>query len=297
MNPSWSFSENKEPAKPLNQAQKRKGRSSCCFFFFLFLAALLALSLYGLWRWIPGGEKSIRQAITFFTHKEMSPQPASLERCPQDLTLALNQTGVTWGDEVFLRIIKSEKELEVWMRPRGVSTSFQKVKGYPILAMSGEWGPKKREGDEQAPEGFYSTDSRALNPNSKYHLSFNVGYPNAFDRAMGYTGSFIMVHGKACSIGCFAIGDEGIEEVYGLVEEALKKGQAKVAIHIYPFIPTEGTFLWAANSPHLPFWQFLAQTWHYTEQTGLVPSIEMEGKSLYFKEGGLRYSPETTDSP
>ncbi|WP_257390938.1 L,D-transpeptidase family protein [Snodgrassella alvi] len=104
-----------------------------------------------------------------------------------------------------------------------------------MCTFSGGLGPKKAEGDGKSPEGFYAMRKSLLNPNSNYHLAFNIGYPNAYDRSKSYTGSYIMIHGKCVSIGCYAMTDNGIEEIYALVIQALSSGQTQVPIHIFPF--------------------------------------------------------------
>ena len=90
--------------------------------------------------------------------------------------------------------------------------------------------PKLMQGDHQAPEGFYDITPDQMNPNSSEYLGFNTGFPNAFDRSLGRTGSFLMVHGGCRSAGCYAMTDYAMEEIYGLVDEAFKGGQEKVQL-------------------------------------------------------------------
>lgn len=187
----------------------------------------------------------------------------------------LQRLGAYEGDEVFLRIVKEERQLELWMRPRGRSR-FYLLKTYPVAAMSGELGPKTAEGDGQAPEGFYAVEKNALNPRSSYHLSFNIGYPNAHDRSLGRTGSFIMVHGGECSIGCFAMTDAGIEEIYTLVAAALEAGHVQVPVEIYPFRMTKANMRRHAASSHMPFWEGLKRAWQYSEEHGKPLSLHAE---------------------
>lgn len=168
-----------------------------------------------------------------------------------------------FGKPVFIRIIKEEFKLELWGRD---GDTWTRLKTYDIAGMSGELGPKTREGDCQAPEGFYGTTLRDLNPHSNYHLSFNIGYPNAYDRKLGRTGSLIMIHGSDCSIGCFAMTDSGIEEIYGMVEAALRNGQARVPVQIYPFAMTQERMEAEKDSPHYSFWLHLRPGWEHTEQ-------------------------------
>ncbi|MCI9265230.1 L,D-transpeptidase family protein [Akkermansia muciniphila] len=141
------------------------------------------------------------------------------------------------------------------------------AKRYPIAAWSGKLGPKEKEGDRQTPEGFYEVEPSGLNPRSNYHLSFNIGYPNAYDRSLNRTGSFIMVHGRDVSIGCLAMTDSGIEEIYTMVEQALVHGQKNVPVQIYPFVPTPARLSEEKDSPHAAFWADMARAWDWTERT------------------------------
>ena len=168
-----------------------------------------------------------------------------------------------WGKPVFIRIIKEERKLELWLRE---NNGWHLFYTYPIAGMSGTLGPKKAEGDCQAPEGFYRVYRSALNPRSNYYLSFNIGYPNRYDRELGRTGSHIMVHGSNVSIGCFAMTDPGISEIYTLVAEALRAGQPYVPVQIYPFCMTPERMRNEAASPHANFWQHLLPGWEYTDK-------------------------------
>lgn len=174
------------------------------------------------------------------------------------------ELGKHFGNPVFIRIIKEDYILELWIQEGG---DWRCLKRYPILAMSGTLGPKIKEGDCQAPEGFYATTLSLLNPRSKYHLSFNIGYPNEYDRSLGRTGSYIMIHGDECSIGCFAMGDEGIEEIYTLVHQALLAGQPEVPVQVYPFEMTPERMGKEKSSPHYNFWeQHLLPGWQHTRR-------------------------------
>ena len=194
--------------------------------------------------------------------------------------------GVSSGDPVFIRIIKEPKILELWMRPR-TGTRYFLIKQYPIISMSGHLGPKEKEGDWQAPEGFYRTHAGVLNPNSRYHLSFNVCYPNAYDQALGRTGSLIMIHGGDKSMGCFAMGDPAIEEIYGLVEACVKNtkgGSAFVPVQIYPFIPTPERLDREKDNPHFEFWAFLARAWMWTEEHHAPATVLFKGREMMLEE-------------
>lgn len=177
------------------------------------------------------------------------------------------ELGHLWGAAVFLRIVKEQRLLELHLRQG--EGGWQLFRRYPIAGMSGTLGPKTREGDMQAPEGFYEVLPTALNPRSAYHLSFNIGYPNAYDRRLERTGSLIMIHGGEKSAGCFAMTDARIEEIYTLVEEAFAAGQRSIPVQIYPFAMTSSRMEQEATSPHYTFWQqHLLPGWLHTEATG-----------------------------
>ena len=171
--------------------------------------------------------------------------------------------GHHFGKPVFIRIIKEDWELELWIRE--ADNSWRIIKTYEIEAMSGKLGPKTAEGDKQAPEGFYRVYKSSLNPRSAYHLSFNIGYPNSYDRRLGRTGSFIMIHGGDDSIGCFAMTDPVIEEIYTMVNEAFNAGTKCIPVQVYPFRMTSERMQAEQESKHIEFWQHLLPGWQYTE--------------------------------
>jgi murein L,D-transpeptidase YafK len=156
---------------------------------------------------------------------------------------------------ILIRIYKEESTLEVWKQDR--SGRFALLNAYPICKFSGNLGPKLMQGDHQAPEGFYDITPDQMNPNSSEYLAFNTGFPNAFDRSLGRTGSFLMVHGGCRSVGCYAMTDYGMEEIYGLVDEAFKGGQEKVQLQAFPFRMTAQNLARHAGDSNMPFWQML----------------------------------------
>ena len=176
------------------------------------------------------------------------------------------------GQPAFIRIFKESRELELWLQ--GDKQAWRLFRTYPIACFSGTLGPKTREGDMQAPEGFYSVVQKRLNPASKYHLAFNVGYPNAYDLAHQRTGSLIMIHGDMCSIGCFAMTDPVIEEIYLVVEAALRGG-GSVPVHIFPFRMTAER-LKSAEAAHRGFWEGLLPAYEVFEKEHRVPKIRVE---------------------
>jgi murein L,D-transpeptidase YafK len=175
-------------------------------------------------------------------------------RVQKTLMAELEKIGVKLGAPVFVRIFKESKDMELWLQQEGQWKLFRR---YPIAAMSGNLGPKIKEGDGQAPEGFYAVTKSALKPDSIFHLSFNIGYPNAYDRHHGRTGSFIMVHGGEVSIGCFAMTDPVMEEIYLVVEAALHGGQLEVPVHVFPFRMTEERLAEVKEHAAADFWKEL----------------------------------------
>jgi murein L,D-transpeptidase YafK len=196
-------------------------------------------------------------------------------------TLALMQeAGVSKDAPTLIRAYKKEAELEVWkLKPDG---RYAKLKTYPMCRWSGQLGPKLREGDRQVPEGFYSIAPGQLNPNSSYYLSFNVGYPNAYDRAQGATGGTIMVHGACSSAGCFSMTDRQIAEIYAIVRTSLNSGQRAVQMQSYPFRMTAENLAKHRLDPHLAFWRQLKEGSDHFETTLQEPSIGVCGRRYVF---------------
>lgn len=201
----------------------------------------------------------------------------------QNLSGRLEEHGVALGTPVFIRVFKREFELEIWMKRDG---RFHRFATYPICMWSGWLGPKLKEGDRQSPEGFYTVDKGALNPNSKYHLSFNLGYPNAFDRAHGRTGSFLMVHGHCASIGCYAMTDAVIDEIWTLVTAALESGQSRFQVQVFPFRMTEDNMASYANYAEAPFWRQLKDGYDFFEAEHVPPKVSVcDGRYVFQSPG------------
>jgi len=181
---------------------------------------------------------------------------------------------------ILVRIFKQESELEIWKTDR--SGRFTLLKTYPICRWSGELGPKIKEGDRQAPEGFYTITPGQMNPNSQFYLSFDLGYPNAFDRAHGRTGAHLMVHGDCSSRGCYSMTDEQISEIYALGREAFFGGQRAFQVQAYPFRMTPENFAKHRNSPHIAFWKMLKRGNDHFETTRLEPKVNVCEKRYVF---------------
>ncbi|MBY9065570.1 murein L,D-transpeptidase [Hyphomonas sp. WL0036] len=216
-------------------------------------------------------------ALFAFAHSETVPETARSRAAytAQEALLktALSEKGLALGSPVFLQVTKEPAQLTAYVQD--TEGRFQPFRSWPVCAVSGGLGPKMREGDGQAPEGFYAIKPGQMNPASSFHLSFNLGYPNAFDRANGRTGSFLMVHGACASIGCFAMTDPVIEEIWTLMEAALEKGQTSVPVHIFPFPMTEANMAAHSSSEHAAFWQSLKPAWDAFANSGKVPTVSV----------------------
>ncbi len=204
---------------------------------------------------------------------------ATYERIAPKLTYAMQSRNHHLGDAVFIRIFKKERELEVWMQN---GLSYDHFKTYSICYNSGKLGPKLREGDKQSPEGFYTVGASQLNPNSDYHLSFNLGFPNEYDRSHRRTGSLLMVHGRCSSAGCFAMTDFRMDEIYTIVESAIIAGQQQVPVHIFPFRMTRSNMLKHKDSKWLAFWKNLKEGFDFFEGHHTTPVITVQDKRYHF---------------
>lgn len=201
--------------------------------------------------------------------------PAALKPAPQDVQTLIKTRAIAPSAPIYIRVFKEESELEVWKaRSDG---RYVAIKTYPICTWSGTLGPKKSLGDQMSPEGFYGFTADGLKPDSKYHLAFNVGYPNALDRALGRTGNFIMVHGQCVSIGCFAMTNDLIEEIYALARDAIEGGASRVPVHIFPFRMTDDNMKRHAGHSAASTWRPLKEAFDDFARTQEPPRIGVCG--------------------
>lgn len=204
----------------------------------------------------------------------------SMDAIPNDTLGLMQEKGVTADAPILIRSYKQESELEVWKRrPDG---RYTYLKTFPMCRWSGQLGPKMREGDRQAPEGFYSITPGQLNPNSNYYLSFNVGYPNAYDRAHGASGGHIMVHGICSSSGCFSMTNQQMGEIYALVREAFNGGQHEIQMQSMPFRMTPKNLAKHRFDPNIEFWRNLKQGVDNFEVTKQEPIVGVCNKHYVF---------------
>lgn len=234
-------------------------------------------------------KKSLILSVSFFilfallVHPVNIPQSHRSERVIKKITPALitqfSRKGLTLGDQIFIRIFKAEKVLEIWVKS---GLEFKLFKTYWVCYFSGGLGTKKKEGDGKSPEGFYFVKPSQLNPWSTFHLSFNIGYPNRYDRAHGYTGGLIMVHGNCVSIGCYAMTDNRIKEIYTIIHKALENGQPYFRIHIFPFKMTDNNMRKYRNQKWSDFWKNLKEGYDYFKKHKTPPDVSVRNKKYIF---------------
>ena len=230
----------------------------------------------------------VAAAILLKSYTEMAfssevPSSARSRRVVAEITpkikKELKAQGLVYGSPIYIRIFKESSELELWVANDG---KFKLFKNYNICFFSGTLGPKLRVGDLQSPEGFYFVKARQLNPSSQFHLSFNIGYPNTYDRAHGRTGSALTVHGDCVSIGCYAMTDAVIEEIYTLGEAALRNGQRFFRVHIFPFRMTAENMEAHKESIWLDYWENLKEGYDSFERDKRPPDVDVTGKRYIF---------------
>ena len=234
-----------------------------------------------------GGIAAIALSLSACVSTVLEVDGKATQATPASLVSEMSRKSMSASAPILIRIFKQESELEIWKRDR--SGGFALLKTYPMCRWSGKLGPKKVDGDRQAPEGFYHVSAGMLNPDSQYYLSFNLGYPNRLERALGYTGEALMVHGACTSSGCYALTDEGVSEIYAVSREALKGGQSSFQVQAYPFRMTPQNMAKNRNDPNFAFWSDLKQGYDIFEVSRRQPTVSYcEGRYVFDKkfEGG-----------
>jgi murein L,D-transpeptidase YafK len=210
----------------------------------------------------------------------------------------MSEKGMNARSPILMRAYKKESELELWKQD--ASGEYKLLKTFPMCRWSGQLGPKKTEGDRQVPEGFYAITPQQLNPNSSFYLSFNVGYPNTYDRAFSRTGSHIMVHGACSSRGCFSMTDEQIAEIYALTREAFGGGQKAVQLQSFPFRFTPQNLARYRADEHMPFWKNLKEGADHFDVTKREPQVAVCGRRYVFNaqpKDGARFDAQAACPP
>jgi murein L,D-transpeptidase YafK len=203
---------------------------------------------------------------------------------PPSLLAEMEKKNMAKDSPMLIRLFKEEAELEVWKQDK--TGRYALLKTYPICRWSGDLGPKVKEGDRQAPEGFYNITPGLMNPNSQYYLAFNLGYPNAFDRAHDRTGAHLMVHGDCSSRGCYAMTDEQISEIFAMGRESFFSGQSAFQVQAYPFRMTPANMAKHRNSPHFAFWKMLKRGNDNFEVTRMEPKVDVCERRYVFNAQG-----------
>lgn len=204
------------------------------------------------------------------------------KQLPDSILADMKAKGMMRNSSVMARIFKEEGKLEIWKAK--TNGRYGLVASYDICKWSGKLGPKFTEGDRQAPEGFYTVRPAQMNPNSKYHLAFNIGYPNAYDRANGRTGSNLMVHGACSSSGCYSMTDAQIEQIYAFGRDAFQGGQTEFQIQAFPFRMTAANMARYRNDPNYEFWKMLKVGYDNFEVTKVPPKVDVCEKRYVFNQ-------------
>ncbi len=201
---------------------------------------------------------------------------------PDKLVKKMKAQGMTSRSPILMRIFKEENTLEIWkQKPNG---RYEIVTNYGICKWSGHLGPKFKEGDRQAPEGYYSIRKHQMNPNSSYYLSFNMGFPNSFDRAHGRTGSNLMVHGACSSAGCYSMTDEQVLEIFGFARDAFKGGQEAFQVQAFPFRLTPENMARYKDHKSFDFWNQIREGYDHFEITKRPPKVDVCEKRYVFNQ-------------
>ena len=200
---------------------------------------------------------------------------------PQRLKYAMKAKGMAERAPIMMRIFKEESELEVWKAK--ANGRYALLATYDICKWSGKLGPKHREGDRQAPEGFYSVARHQMNPHSKYYLAFNLGFPNRFDRAHGRTGTHLMVHGDCSSAGCYSMTDPQMAEIYALAREAHAGGQKAFQVQALPFRMSATNMAKHKDHQDFAFWQTLKRGHDLFELTKRPPKVDVCARNYQFE--------------
>jgi murein L,D-transpeptidase YafK len=213
--------------------------------------------------------------------QDFTPQYAN-KQLPEKILASMKAKDMERGAPIMARTFKEENLVEIWKQKR--NGRYDIIATYPICKWSGKLGPKYTEGDRQAPEGFYTVRPSQMNPKSSYHLAFNIGFPNAYDRANGRTGANLMVHGACSSSGCYSMTDPQIEEIYAFGRDAFQGGQTEFQIQAFPFRMTAANMARYRNDPNYDFWKMLKVGYDNFEITKVPPKVDVCEKRYVFNQ-------------
>ncbi|RWX74421.1 murein L,D-transpeptidase [Neorhizobium lilium] len=201
---------------------------------------------------------------------------------PNSILAEMQKRDMPRTSPIMIRILKEEGKLEIWKAK--ADNRFEVIKSYDICAWSGKLGPKVKEGDRQAPEGFYNLSPANLNPNSKYYLAINTGFPNRYDQANGRYGTNLMIHGACSSSGCYSMTDEQILEIYAFARDAFKGGQTSVQLQALPFRMTPENMARHRDNQNYDFWKMLKTGYDNFEVTKRPPEVAVCDKKYVFNQ-------------
>lgn len=206
----------------------------------------------------------------------------AVQRVRGRLGFALEEQGLTLGAPLYLRVIKNQSVLEAWVqRRRG---GWQRFRAYKLCGgRSADLGP--RTGAQGLPEGFYAVGRSGLRAPGAVYLGLDFGWPNALDRARGWTQGDILLQGTCARGGHVALTDQDMEEVYALTHAALVAGQSEVALHVFPFAMTGLNMARRRGSPHATFWAMLEPAWTVFERTKTPPQTQVQGRRYRVRSG------------
>lgn len=204
---------------------------------------------------------------------------------PARLVSEMTSKGLSVSSPILVRVFKQESELELWKMGR--DGRYVLLKTYPICRWSGKLGPKTVEGDRQTPEGFYSVAPAQMNPDSRYYLSFNLGFPNRLEAALGYRGAALMIHGACSSSGCYAVTDDAAFEIYAVAREAFRGGQGAFQVEALPFRMTPANLALHRDNPNMAFWRTLKEGSDVFEVTRKQPRVGYCGRRYVFNADNL----------
>lgn len=219
------------------------------------------------------------------TLEDIAPSSSSAKAnvpLPEKVQQSMRAKGMQTTAPIMVRIFKEESTLEVWKQK--TNGRYDLIASYDICKWSGKLGPKFTEGDRQAPEGFYMVRPHQMNPQSQYHLSFNMGFPNAYDAAHGRTGRHLMVHGACSSAGCYSMTDGQVEQIYAFARDAFKGGQEAFQIQALPFRLTAANMARYKNDPNYAFWKMLKEGYDHFEITKVPPKVDVCDRRYVFNQ-------------
>lgn len=268
----------------MNKSRLWKVLASCCLLSGLFLQNTSAQESHSVEPRTIVLKRNAQDAANIIGVSSTQSIPESrlafkaMEQYTPTLERQLNAQGLKLGDPILLRIFKVPALLEVWVKKGNQYVLF---KTYNICQFSGKLGPKLKNGDRQSPEGFYNVPASALNPKSSYYLSFNLGYPNEYDRFHGRTGSLLMVHGECASVGCYAMTNSRISEIYTLMYRAFKNGQKEVQVQAYPFALTDNNMRKMQRHSSYRFWLNLKEGYDLFATNHKMLTVTVDGTGKY----------------